>query len=76
MNAKRMTEIGLLLEILGGLAIALGAFLTAQASRSFNGASDDQRRREKLLYVAGGILLAVGAGLQLLAVITREVPAT
>ena len=76
MTAKRLAQIGHLLTIVGGLAIAAGAAITLQASKRFEGASSDQRRREKVAFVFGGILLAIGAGLQLIASITRELPAT
>jgi uncharacterized membrane protein YidH (DUF202 family) len=68
---KRLNELGLLLGGLGALIIAFGAYAMVMGTRRFEGASEEQRRREKISYLAGSLCLAVGFGLQFLSVVIK-----
>jgi hypothetical protein len=65
---KTLLEIGLGVMAAGGLFIALGAWLVLVGER--RGASGG-RGRERVLYLLGGLLLALGAVLQLISVLAR-----
>jgi hypothetical protein len=65
---KTLLEIGLGAMAAGGLSIAIGAWLVVRAER--HGTSGG-RGRERILYLAGGLLLTLGAGLQLIAAFAR-----
>jgi hypothetical protein len=71
MTAHRLTQLGYLLALVGGLAIAYGGGMMALANRNYGGPSDVQHRREKVAYALGGALIALGFVLELIATVTR-----
>ena len=70
-EASELTKFGLILVGLGSLAIAVGALGMVLGNRSYHGASDAAHRREKYGYLAGGLLIGLGALVQLMAAFKR-----
>jgi hypothetical protein len=71
MSAHRLTQIGFVLALLGGVAIAYGGAMMAYSNRNYGGPTGVQHRREKMAYALGGLLLALGFLLELIATATR-----
>jgi Na+/alanine symporter len=67
MTPLRLRQIGLVVAGLGCLFFIWGSGLILMASRSYEGASASQHRTEKVTHLIGGVLLAVGFALQLIA---------
>jgi len=60
MSGKQIEELGLALGILGAVVLAWGSLMMLRASRSYNGPSDGDHRREKWSHVVGALLIGVG----------------
>jgi hypothetical protein len=67
MTPLRLRQIGLVVAGLGSLFFIWGSGLILMATRSYEGATQGQHRTEKITHLIGGLLLAVGFGLQLIA---------
>jgi hypothetical protein len=52
MSAHRLVQLGYLLALVGGLAIAYGGAMMALKNRSYGGPSDVQHGREKVAYAS------------------------
>jgi hypothetical protein len=70
-SAHAMTEFGLAVAGLGALLFVWGATVMVRANRSYHGPSEAQHRHEKVAHLIGGLLLAVGFGLQLGSLLTH-----
>jgi hypothetical protein len=68
MNSRTLGELGIALVSLGGLAIAVGAWSVLSAERR---GAQMNRRRERGMNLLGGLLVGVGAALQLIAILSR-----
>lgn len=64
MTPLRYRQIGLVIAGLGSLFFIWGSGLVLLASRSYEGATQAQHRREKVAHLIGGCLLALGFLLQ------------
>jgi hypothetical protein len=69
--AAELTKLGLLSVGLGAIAITVGALGMVLGNRSYQGASDAAHRREKFAYLVGGLLIGLGALIQLIAAFRR-----
>ena len=67
MTPLRLRQIGLVVAGLGSLFFIWGSGLILMATRSYEGATQAQHRMEKITHLIGGLLMAVGFALQLIA---------
>ncbi len=67
MTPLRLRQIGLVIAGLGSLFFIWGSALILMGTRSYEGATQSQHRTEKITHLIGGLLLALGFALQLIA---------
>jgi hypothetical protein len=67
MSPLRLRQIGLVVAGLGSLFFIWGSGLILMATRSYEGATQGQHRTEKITHLIGGVLMAIGFFLQLIA---------
>jgi hypothetical protein len=60
MSAKAIEEIGLVIGILGALVIAWGSLTIVLATRSYQGPSESDHRKEKWAHLLGSLMIGVG----------------
>ena len=70
-SAHAMTEFGLAAAGLGALVFVWAATVMVLANRSYGGPTEAQHRHEKAAHLIGGLLLALGFGLQLVSLLTH-----
>lgn len=62
--ARRMDEAGLILAFLGAVSVIVGAGMGISSMKQ----KSDRRQQERTAYLIGGVVLAIGFVLQLVAV--------
>jgi hypothetical protein len=67
MSPLRLRQIGLVVAGLGSLFFIWGSGLILMGTRSYEGATQGQHRTEKIAHLIGGVLMALGFALQLIA---------
>jgi hypothetical protein len=60
MTTKAIEEIGLAIGILGALIVAWGSLIIVVATRSYQGPSEGDHRKEKWAHLIGSLLIGVG----------------
>jgi hypothetical protein len=60
MSAKAIEEAGLVIGLLGALIVAWGSLTMVLASRSYQGPSEADHRKEKWAHLIGSIGIAIG----------------
>ncbi len=69
--ALQLSRIGLVLGLLGAATLAYGSAQMVLASRSYQGPSDSDHRREKFAYLGAGLLFFAAFAFSLIASFTK-----